>query len=82
MISNEDFFPELNGFSYAKIRGSWGQNGSLSNLGKYSYASNVVSSGSVTNYLTWSSMNASTLYPWRMVHMRPLLLLPYWVIIN
>ena len=63
VISNEDFFPELNGFSYAKIRGSWGQNGSLSNLGKYSYASNVVSSGSVTNYLTWSSMNASTLYP-------------------
>lgn len=63
VISNEDFFPESDLISHAKIRGSWGQNGSLSNLGKYSYASNVVSSGSVTNYLTWGTMNASSLYP-------------------
>jgi len=63
VISNEEFFPQNTPITSLKLRGSWGQNGSLSNLGKYAYASNVVSSGSVTNYLTWASMNASTLYP-------------------
>ncbi|MDR1557208.1 MAG: TonB-dependent receptor, partial [Tannerellaceae bacterium] len=63
VISNEDFFPQDTPVSSAKIRGSWGQNGSLSNLGRYSYASNIVSSGSAVNYLTWSGMNASYLYP-------------------
>lgn len=63
VISNEAFFPQNTPVSHAKIRGSWGQNGSLSNLGQYKYASNVVSSGSATNYLTWSTINASFLYP-------------------
>lgn len=63
VISNEDFFPENTPISYAKLRGSWGQNGSLSNLGDYSYASTVASSGYATNYLTWSSINAPILYP-------------------
>lgn len=31
VTSNEDFFPK-NAVSYLKVRGSWGQNGSLSNL--------------------------------------------------
>jgi TonB-dependent starch-binding outer membrane protein SusC len=39
VMTNEDFFPK-GGLSYAKIRGSWGQNGSLSILGgNYAYAS-------------------------------------------
>lgn len=63
VISNEDFFPQESVMSYAKIRTSWGQNGSLSNLSNYSYASNIVSSGTVSNNLTWTWINASTLYP-------------------
>ncbi|GHU56446.1 SusC/RagA family TonB-linked outer membrane protein [Bacteroidia bacterium] len=63
VVSNEEFFPENTPITSLKVRGSWGQNGSLSNLGTYSYASNVVSSGSATNYLTWASINASHLYP-------------------
>ncbi|MDR0429068.1 MAG: TonB-dependent receptor [Tannerellaceae bacterium] len=63
VVSSEDFFPRNTPITSLKIRGSWGQNGSLSNLGKYSYASTIVSSGSTTNYLTWSTINASTLYP-------------------
>jgi len=63
VVSNEDFFPQNTAFTSAKIRGSWGQNGSLSNLGGYSYEANIVSSGNATNYLTWSSVNASILYP-------------------
>ena len=63
VVSNEDFFPQDGHITSLKVRGSWGQNGSLSNLGRYGYASNVVSSGSATNYLTWASINASYLYP-------------------
>ena len=63
VISNEDFFPKNTPITYVKLRGSWGQNGSLSNLGDYSYASTVASSGNATNYLTWSSINAPILYP-------------------
>ena len=63
VVSNENFFPKDIFVNTIKVRGSWGQNGSLSNLGNYTYASNIVSSGSTTNLLTWSNMNASTLYP-------------------
>lgn len=63
VVSNEDFFPQNSPITSLKIRGSWGQNGSLSNLGKYSYASNITSSNSTINYLIWSAMNASMLYP-------------------
>lgn len=63
VISNEEFFPKWNWLSHAKIRFSWGQNGSLSNLGGFSYASNIVSSGGAMNWVTWSYINASKLYP-------------------
>jgi TonB-linked SusC/RagA family outer membrane protein len=63
VVSHEDFFPDDFFVSSAKIRASWGQNGSLSNLGDYSYASNIESSGYTVNYLTWSGINASHLYP-------------------
>lgn len=63
VVSNEEFFPQDSFISYAKIRASWGQNGSLSNLSNYSYASNIVSTATLSNNLTWTWMNASTLYP-------------------
>jgi TonB-linked SusC/RagA family outer membrane protein len=63
VVSNEDFFPQASPVTSVKIRGSWGQNGSLSNLGRYSYASNIVSSGSASNLLNWTTINASHLYP-------------------
>ena len=63
VITRENWFPQNTPISYLKIRGSWGQNGSLSNLQNYSYASNIASSGSGLSYLTWASINASYLYP-------------------
>lgn len=42
VISNETFFPKTV-ISNLKIRGSWGQNGSLSNLSNYPYASLITS---------------------------------------
>jgi TonB-linked SusC/RagA family outer membrane protein len=44
VASNEDFFPK-SFVTYAKLRGSWGKNGSLSNLGSYSYIGFITSSG-------------------------------------
>lgn len=43
VLTNEDFFPEIF-LSHVKIRASWGQNGSVSNLKNYQYASNIVDS--------------------------------------
>lgn len=63
IASNEEFFPQETPISYLKVRASWGQNGSLSNLGEFSYASTVASSGSGYNYLTWSTINTTFLYP-------------------
>jgi TonB-linked SusC/RagA family outer membrane protein len=63
VTSSEDFFPKSDVLTYMKVRGSWGQNGSLSNLGSYSYASNILSSGLLLNTLTWSNVNASYSYP-------------------
>lgn len=62
-ITEEDWFPKQKVLDFMKLRVSWGQNGSLSNLGSYSYASNIAKSGSNVSYLTWSSINASYLYP-------------------
>jgi TonB-linked SusC/RagA family outer membrane protein len=50
-ISNEDFFPENKLITSLKLRGSWGQNGSLSNLGNYSYVTNIVSSSGSNPFL-------------------------------
>ncbi|HUW94050.1 MAG TPA: SusC/RagA family TonB-linked outer membrane protein, partial [Bacteroidales bacterium] len=44
VASNEDFFPKSY-ITYAKLRGSWGKNGSLSNLDSYSYIGFITSSG-------------------------------------
>jgi len=63
VTSSEDFFPKSDVLTYMKVRGSWGQNGSLSNLGSYSYAANILSSGLLLNTLSWSNVNASYSYP-------------------
>lgn len=63
VMTSESWFPKIKGLDYAKLRGSWGQNGSLSNLGSYSYASNIISSGSALSMLSWSMINVSYLYP-------------------
>ena len=43
ILSNENFFRKNGIVSYVKFRGSWGQNGSISNLGNYVYASAIES---------------------------------------
>jgi len=63
VLSSEDFFPDNEVLSYLKIRASWGENGSLSNLENYSYASNIVSSGSQYSSISWSYINAPYSYP-------------------
>ena len=40
-LSNESFFPAQNILNFAKLRFSWGQNGSTSNLGNYMYSSAI-----------------------------------------
>jgi TonB-linked SusC/RagA family outer membrane protein len=40
-ISNEAFFPKTPYLTFAKLRASWGQNGSTSNLGGYRYANSI-----------------------------------------
>jgi TonB-linked SusC/RagA family outer membrane protein len=46
VLSNEDFW-SIDLVNYAKIRGSWGQNGSLSNLPYYSYSDDMSAEGLV-----------------------------------
>lgn len=45
VVSEEKFFPGWKFIDRLKIRASWGQNGSLSNLGQYEYSSNLTSTG-------------------------------------
>ena len=40
--SKEPWFPKHSALEFLKIRGSWGQNGSLSSLGSYAYSSNIL----------------------------------------
>ena len=47
VISNEDFMADTKGWlTHMKFRASWGQNGSLSSLGGYRYATVIGSTGS------------------------------------
>ena len=46
-ISEEPFFQGMkNVMNFAKLRASWGQNGSLASLGGYAYANDITSTGS------------------------------------
>lgn len=58
VVSNESFFPEASVISFVKLRGSWGQNGSLSNLGGYQYAAPLSTTGS---YPIWVSPETSVM---------------------
>ena len=45
-LSEESFFMPLKSIlNYAKLRASWGQNGSIAGLGGYSYANDITSAG-------------------------------------
>ena len=58
VISNEDFFSGLkNSISFLKLRASWGQNGSTSNLTGYLYANSIN-----TNPAGYSFTNTTTTY--------------------
>ncbi|HPE58527.1 MAG TPA: TonB-dependent receptor [Bacteroidales bacterium] len=58
VLSNESFFPEGTPISFVKVRGSWGQNGSLSNLGGYQYGAPLSTTGS---YPLWVSPETSNM---------------------
>ena len=62
VASNEAFFPETSAWTYAKVRGSWGRNGSISNLGDFAYASAIESgtSYSIDGTTTYSVGSAPT----------------------
>ncbi len=45
VLSNEEFFPATDAVNYLKLRGSWGQNGSLSNLTLGQWAAVITSQG-------------------------------------
>lgn len=40
-FTNEEFFPRLDWFNFGKLRLSWGQNGSIANLGNYLYSNAI-----------------------------------------
>lgn len=44
LASNEKWFPKTKAFTYAKLRASWGQNGSIAGLGSFAYASAMTNS--------------------------------------
>nr|WP_320022842.1 TonB-dependent receptor [uncultured Draconibacterium sp.] len=58
VISNEEFFPEGTPITFVKVRGSWGQNGSLSNLGRYQYGAPLSTTGS---YPYWVGPESSSM---------------------
>lgn len=44
VFSKEKFFPQIEQWNYAKLRASWGQNGSISNLSDYMWNNAITSS--------------------------------------
>ena len=63
VLSKESFFPQKSLISFAKIRASWGQNGSLSNLGGYQYRADLMTSRSYPSFesidgLVWGNATA------------------------
>ena len=44
-VSNESWFPQTKWVSSLKVRGSWGQNGSIAGLSNFSYSNAVTSDG-------------------------------------
>ena len=58
VVSSEDFFPK-SVLSFLKVRASWGQNGSLSNLGTFGYRA-ALSSASTTGPNSYPSIESGT----------------------
>ena len=52
VLSRESFFPQESFISFAKLRASWGQNGSLSNLSGYEYMAALETAGSYPYFET------------------------------
>ena len=46
VVTNEPFMPQNETLTFMKLRASWGQNGSIANLGNYRYAASITSSNS------------------------------------
>ena len=60
VISNEDFF-NVNSITSLKLRASWGQNGSLSNLGNFMYSANIGSTATMIADIGTITQNGLTL---------------------
>jgi len=61
VVSKEDFFPQNTPITHLKVRGSWGQNGSIGPLSDYCYSATISSSESYPYYSDFSYQVAS--YP-------------------
>jgi len=62
-VTRENWFPRTDALTYLKLRASWGQNGSLSNLGNYSWSTAIISGshypyGTALEYANSSYPNA------------------------
>ena len=65
VLSNEKFFQDNNNtpVTFIKLRASWGQNGSTSNLGNYSYSNSLTSNSIGYSYYTTQMIYASLARP-------------------
>ncbi len=65
VLSNEKFFQDNNNtpVTFVKLRASWGQNGSTSNLGNYSYSNSLTSNSIGYSYYTTQMIYASLARP-------------------
>ena len=62
VISREEWFPKTDFITNLKLRASWGRNGSLSNLGSYSYSAAISSTLNTFSYYSWSPIVAPRQY--------------------
>lgn len=60
IVSNEDFF-KVKALTSLKLRASWGQNGSLSNLGNFMYSANIGSIGTLVHDIGTITLGGLTL---------------------
>lgn len=65
VLSNEQFFQNINRtpITFVKLRASWGQNGSTSSLGNYSYSNSLTSNSIGYSYYTTQLIYAALARP-------------------
>lgn len=64
VVSKEDFFKDLSfPVSFLKLRGSWGVNGSTSNLGNYSYSNSLYLESAGYSYTNTGNIYQTVAYP-------------------